>query len=145
MKINYKEKTWEDLLKFVGKFLFNPFATSEALNRLKAGQTPTYKKYVALLNQKGTASPVATILENTIGEVVLKRAGIGRYIIASNKFIEGKTAIKINNHFTGKKMVAHFLQTDNYRVYELMTFNLKDLVDIDGVLSDTLLEIVVYN
>lgn len=145
MKINYTEKTWEDLLKFVGKFLFNPFATSEALNRLKAGQTPTYKKYVALLTQEGTEAPAPKVLENTIGEIVFQRVGIGDYLIGSDEFVEGKTTISINNHFTEDNMYAQFLQTEDYQIYELKTFTLDSVWKVDGVLSNTLLEIRVYN
>jgi len=145
MKINYTEKTWEDLLKYVGKFLFNPFATSEALNRLKVGQTPTYKKYVALLTQEGTDAPVSTVLENTIGEVVFQRVNNGDYLISSDEFVEGKTTISINNHFMGDNKSAQFLQTNDYQLYELITFNSDDLTHVDGVLNDTLLEIRVYN
>jgi len=144
MKINYTEKTWEDLLKYVGKFLFNPFATSEALNRLKAGQTPTYKKYVALLTQEGTEAPVPTVLDNTIGDIVFQRVNSGDYLIGSDEFVEGKTTISINNHFTGDNKSAQFLQTNDYQVYELITFNSDDLIHVDGVLNDTLLEIRVY-
>lgn len=145
MKINYTEKTWEDLLKYVGKFLFNPFATSEALSRLKVGQTPTYKKYVALLTQEGTDAPVSTVLENTIGEVVFQRVNNGDYLISSDEFVEGKTTISINNHFMGDNKSAQFLQTNDYQLYELITFNSDDLTHVDGVLNDTLLEIRVYN
>lgn len=37
------------------------------------------KKYVALLTQTGTAAPIATILENTIGDIVWSRVEAGFY------------------------------------------------------------------
>ncbi len=40
---------------------------------------PTYKKYVALITQTGTLDPVVEILENTIGDIVWTRAGVGVY------------------------------------------------------------------
>ena len=37
------------------------------------------KKYVALLSQTGTNAPVATVLENTIGDIVWSRQELGVY------------------------------------------------------------------
>src|SRR3989337_2171151 len=45
-------------------------------------QGVTYKKYVALLTQTGTNAPVATVLENTIGNIVWARGGTGQYTAA---------------------------------------------------------------
>ena len=38
-----------------------------------------YKKYVATISQAGTADPTAIILENTIGDIVWTRLGVGQY------------------------------------------------------------------
>lgn len=40
---------------------------------------PTYKKYIATITQVGLADPVVTILENTIGDIVWTRLGVGYY------------------------------------------------------------------
>lgn len=43
--------------------------------------TDGVKRYVALLTQAGTAAPVATVLENTLGgTVVWTRSGLGTYV-----------------------------------------------------------------
>jgi len=41
--------------------------------------TPTYKVYTALLTQSGEDAPVATIMENTLGELVWTRTSDGIY------------------------------------------------------------------
>lgn len=41
----------------------------------------TVRTYVAILNQSGTAAPVATVLHNTLeGDVVWTRSGTGAYV-----------------------------------------------------------------
>jgi hypothetical protein len=47
---------------------------------LVSGNGPSaYKVYTALLTQSGTNPPVATILENTIGNIVWSYSGVGQY------------------------------------------------------------------
>ena len=54
-----------------------------------------YKVYTALLSQSGTDAPVATVLENTLGDIEYNRNNIGNYSIVSNGlFIVGKTTIE---------------------------------------------------
>lgn len=51
-----------------------------------------YKVYTALLTQTGTNAPVATVFENTIGNIVWTRYGIGNYKGTLNDaFIANKT------------------------------------------------------
>jgi hypothetical protein len=53
-----------------------------------------YKKYVALLTQSGTDAPVATVLENTIGDIVWTRVSIGVYAgTLAGSFTQNKTII----------------------------------------------------
>lgn len=53
---------------------------------------PNYKIYTALLTQSGTASPTATVLENTIGDIVFTRDDVGYYIgTLADAFTIGKT------------------------------------------------------
>jgi hypothetical protein len=44
------------------------------------GSAPTYKVYTALLTQEGTDAPVATVLENTLGDIVWTRSMEGVYL-----------------------------------------------------------------
>jgi hypothetical protein len=39
-----------------------------------------YKRYIALISQTGILDPVATVLENTIGDIVWTRIGVGEYL-----------------------------------------------------------------
>lgn len=56
------------------------------------------KVYVANLNQNGTDDPVATVYENTIGEIVYSRIDPGSYLILSDGlFTEGFTWWHLNN------------------------------------------------
>lgn len=53
-----------------------------------------YKKYVALLSQTGTSAPTATVLENTIGNIVWTRSFLGYYEgTLTGAFITNKTFI----------------------------------------------------
>lgn len=55
-----------------------------------------YKEYVALLTQAGTDAPVATVLSNTIGEIVWTRIITGYYnATSSGLFTPNKTAIVV--------------------------------------------------
>ena len=54
--------------------------------------SPTYKVYTALLTQSGTDAPVATVLENTLGDIVWTRDTTGQYLgTLTGAFISGKT------------------------------------------------------
>lgn len=53
-----------------------------------------YKVYVALLTQSGTNAPVATILQNTIGNIVWSRTSAGSYgATLTGAFTSGKTMV----------------------------------------------------
>jgi len=41
--------------------------------------TPAYTKYVGTINQTGTGNPAVLVLENTIGNIVWTRTGVGAY------------------------------------------------------------------
>jgi hypothetical protein len=43
-----------------------------------------YLKYVCNLNQTGTAAPTVQVLENTIGNIVWTRTGVGQYAATLN-------------------------------------------------------------
>lgn len=60
--------------------------------------TPAYKVYTALVTQTGTNAPVATVLENTIGNIWFTYDGVGSYRINSNSlFTANKTATFISS------------------------------------------------
>ncbi len=74
-----------------------------------------YKIYTALLTQSGTAAPVATVLENTLGgTVVLTFVSTGNYAAdLSGVFTANKTAVIISN---GTPLVVSAARSTNDRV-----------------------------
>jgi hypothetical protein len=58
------------------------------------------KVYRALLTQSGTDAPVATILENTVGNIVITRDNIGVYnFTLSNAFTQQKTWLALTPYY----------------------------------------------
>lgn len=106
-----------------------------------------YRSYTALLTQTGTDAPVATVLENTIGDIVWTRDSDGLYKGSSNGlFTINKTALFINNSVQNLDTQITFYQELQNEIW-IETY-------IAGVATDDLLlsngqgvtiEIRVYN
>lgn len=99
---------------------------------------PTYKVYTALLSQEGTDAPVATVLENTLGDVSWIRLGSGNY-----RFISSDTELLIDKTFVSN------LRNGASDSYNLIRFN-DSFANLtvssgDGALNYTPVEIRVYN
>ena len=111
-----------------------------------SGDSRPYKVYTALLTQKGTDAPVATVLENTLGEIIWSREIKGIYTgTLLNTFIEDKTHLVLtNNTYTlgGYPSYNSFdvKGTDSVRI---VTTEFPE--NIDGNLYNTPIEIRVYN
>lgn len=76
--------------------------TFALLPTIGGGGGASYLKYVAVLNQTGTNDPVATVLENTIGNIVWTRGGIGGYSgTLVSAFPAGSTFVLGQNATTG--------------------------------------------
>lgn len=60
--------------------------------------TTPYKSYVALISQSGTAAPVATVLENSLGGTpTWSRSNVGEYALTlTGVFTQNKTCIFVN-------------------------------------------------
>ena len=119
-------------------------------DEIKTITISNYKVYTALLTQSGTGAPVATVLENTIGNIWFTYDGIGTYLIHSDGL------------FTGNKTVSFFQNTtddgnnsstnlgyggtypDNIQIITaLQSQGLWS--NSDGLLYNTPIEIRVYN
>lgn len=104
-----------------------------------------YKIYSALLTQTGTNAPVATVLQDTLGQPVLfTRSTTGRYLIQSNGFTNNKTAvigtqIDYNNNVIGYSL----LQTPSGTEIFMGTIN-SIYNYADGLLNGDFIEIRVY-
>lgn len=105
---------------------------------------PTYQKYIANLTQTGTNDPVVTILENTIGDIVWTRTGVGLY----QGFLLGAFG-------PAPDKVYLFIQSfNNFVSYASIYNGNADSVDIttldnlyaptDALLQNTTIEIRVY-
>lgn len=104
---------------------------------------PTYKKYVALLTQSGTAAPSAIELENTIGNIVWSRESAGEYFATlSNAFTSNKTWLTICPILksTGSLKIIK----ENANSINIGSCNSGD-TKTDGILNETSIEIRVYN
>lgn len=68
-----------------------------ATKKIRADTILPYKRYVALLTQTGTAAPVATVLENTLGGTpVWARNGAGDYkMTLASAWVADKTVVTI--------------------------------------------------
>ena len=100
-----------------------------------------YKVYTALLTQSGMDAPIATVLENTIGEIVWRRVNEGQYECElTDAFIEDKTGILTTATFDGY-VEAYW---NNVNTCQVITFNTSG-VYTDGYLYKQLIEIRVYN
>jgi hypothetical protein len=109
-----------------------------------------YKVYTALLTQTGTNAPVATILENTIGNIVWTYISTGVYVgNLISAFPLNKTYFSVNNRFSddgGASAYDAFLFRNNDDIFNLtLWFNgtaTDDLMEPNNPLS---IEIRVYN
>ena len=107
--------------------------------------TAAYTKYVCNLSQTGTANPTVQVLENTIGNIVWTRNGVGDYIgtltgafptIAKVWFSKPNTQSWVGNY-------GAFLSRINANSVQLLTTDSDQITPIDGAYS-TSFEIRVY-
>lgn len=104
-----------------------------------------YKIYAALLTQTGTNAPVATVLQDTLGQPVLfSRNTTGSYLIQSNGFTNNKTAvigtqIDFNNNVTGYTLSQTLTGT------QIFVGTINNIYNYaDGLLNGDFIEIRVY-
>lgn len=98
-----------------------------------------YRIYSALLNQTGTADPVAIEQENNIGKIVWTRAGIGLYnATLIGTFKVGKTTLDVGP-LSG--VVVSVNEIEFFRVSDDVVV-LKTTVD--AILVDQLVTIKIY-
>lgn len=105
----------------------------------------TYKTYVALLTQSGTNAPVATVLENTLGNIVWTRVSDGEYNGTLNStFTPNKTYYSITMTSGGGLDSGQFVHSIAQSDYVSIATWSNNILS-DGLLSDTPIEIRVYN
>lgn len=129
----------------------NEFKLQKEYNWQLAHQ-PILKKYVALLTQTGTNAPVATVLENTLGDVVWSYDSIGSYFgTLVGAFPQDKTALFIQQPGSLATNVVTKRQVG-------IKWNYEDVIEVlsndgtgniltggtNGILNYTAIEIRVY-
>ena len=105
--------------------------------------TTGYKVYTALLTQTGTAAPVATVLDNTLGgTVVWTRSGTGIYGATLNgAFVSAKTWAIIGGNYVSPSSFLRVNRADA----NIMSVVTESGGISDGILENTSIEIRVYN
>lgn len=114
-----------------------------------------YKVYTALLTQTGTSAPVATVLENTLGDIIWTIQGVGQYIgLSSGLFTLNKTFILINDNyssFTIPKPLGKITLDPHPSVNTTLILQTGGTTSVlnngmlNGMLNNTQIEIRVYN
>jgi hypothetical protein len=104
---------------------------------------PAYKKYIATISQTGTADPVVTVLENTIGDIVWTRIGLGTYYgTLTGAFIgQDKVYLYLNN-----TLALIFITEIKWGTIDNININTYDgtATPIDGAMSYNTIEIRIY-
>jgi len=111
-------------------------------NGIKSYNNITYKKYVALLKQTGTTAPVATIIENTLTDLITwTYNGVGNYTgTLTSEFTQYKTLIFHNNTSQG----FTYVNWQNEDEIDVETWDTTG-ASANGQLDYMTIEIRVYN
>jgi len=105
-----------------------------------------YKVYTALLSQGGTNAPVATILENTLGDITFVYIADGSYdILSSGLFTAGKTTTNSQIYYSSDYDRVYYMYLEYLGISNLRLKSMNDTVAVDDALHGTFLEIRVYN
>lgn len=105
------------------------------------------KTYVALLTQSGTDAPVATVLENTIGNIAWSRNAAGQYTGTLNgAFTPSKTVAFIGSANDGDPATISAstkIGMNDVDSFSVLTGAILGSTS-DGLLLDTAIQITVY-
>lgn len=102
------------------------------------------KKYVAIINQSGSSAPVATVLENTIGNIVWSRVATGTYLGTLNgAFPVNKVLILSSMGVGGPAAEINSARAVDNFVY-LVSISNSTYNPVDSALVNANIEIRVY-
>jgi hypothetical protein len=106
---------------------------------------PTYKVYTALLTQTGTNPPVATILENNLGNITFGYNSAGNYTINSLSLFEVNKTFILSQAYSGYDNSISVVSTYiNNSQISLSSINL-GVANNNLIYTPTSIEIRVYN
>lgn len=104
-----------------------------------------YKVYSALLTQSGTDAPVATVLENTLGDIVWSRLAAGEYNATLNStFVSDKTFVSVTSDSENTQSNTNYKLLSSDVVY-FVSYDSFALSTSDELWNNTSIEIRVYN
>jgi hypothetical protein len=104
-----------------------------------------YKVYTALLTQSGTDAPVATVLENTIGNISFSTGNApGYYNINSNNLFNERTGLLLEPLSSINGNGYSQIENKNNSTLTISTLDI-GAGPIDGLLINSMIEIRVYN
>lgn len=119
---------------------------------------PTYKVYTAKLTQSSTSDPTATVISNTTGlTIAWTRSATGTYVgtFSTSQTNLNKITIQGNNNISASAITSipliqwsYNLVSGHYNagiVTKILNVSAPSLTATDGVLTDTFVEIRVYN
>lgn len=129
-----------------GSFEEFSLAISDAINFNTGEATPQYKVYTALLSQSGTNDPVATVLENTLGQTITwSYNNVGSYnssdIIIAN---QNNLYIQFSHRISSKIASAYEHNTGGASRVNIIQVE-EDLITPINGLEKGYIEIRVYN
>ncbi len=107
-----------------------------------------YKVYTALLTQTGTNAPVATVLENTLGNILWGYTQAGIYTgTLIEAFIIGKTYLQVQQTLWGSERQQTSIDYNDIDSVIINTYDngQNDSTAINNALRNTSIEIRVYN
>lgn len=105
------------------------------------------RRYVAVLNQTGTAAPVATVIYNTLGEdVVWSRTGAGDYLGTAGGavFTGGRTVIRVGGFTNNVRHIDVQRVSDTALSVGTSEVEEGNYTPADDYLIDHAIEIAVY-
>ena len=121
------------------------FSIGSIVNLVENGGRP-YNVYTALLTQTGTNDPVATVLENTIGDIVWSRDSIGYYAgTLTGGFPLDKTFVMLQSSAWGSDYNTSLVDITDVDTVNIQIYDYQSETRFDGALNYTSIEIRVYN
>ena len=116
---------------------------TETINgRSVSEMLPTYLKYIATISQARILDPVVTILENTLGNIVWARIGVGVYRGTLNSAFPNADKVYLNLS-NSKLNNQNAIVVTSVNDIDIFTYDLTN-VGQDNMLTDNTIEIRVY-
>jgi hypothetical protein len=111
------------------------------IDSINGAPVVNYKRYIALISQTGILDPVATVLENTIGDIVWSRVAVGDYLgtLTGAFSTQDKVYLIIGQSQTDRFSI-NYIDSDNVNIITLDSAGTNQ----DTLLGYTTIEIRVY-